>query len=108
MTEIEILMQLLYYTKYIYLILGVIFVYLIVKVIYNFFAHFIFGRNIGSRKGVSRMQNVTTLADVINGADFSAITQNILLVIGASIGTVVAIIAVQKGYYFLKRQLRGS
>lgn len=43
MTELECLMQILYYTKSIYLILGVIFVYLIIKVIYNFFAHFVFG-----------------------------------------------------------------
>lgn len=39
----EILLELLYYTKYIYLILGVIFVYLIIRIVYKFFAHFIFG-----------------------------------------------------------------
>lgn len=43
MLDSDILLQILYYTKSIYLILGFCFVCLIIKCVYNFFSHFIFG-----------------------------------------------------------------
>lgn len=43
MDNLEILLQILYYVKYIFLIVGTFFIYQIIKIIYNFFAHFIFG-----------------------------------------------------------------
>lgn len=43
LTDSEVLLQILYYVKYIYLILGFSFICLVVKGVYNFFAHFIFG-----------------------------------------------------------------
>ena len=39
----EILLQILYYVKYIYLIIGTSFIFSVIKGVYNFFAHFIFG-----------------------------------------------------------------
>lgn len=54
------------------------------------------------------MENVTTFADVIKTMDFSAVQNNILLAIGASAGVVIAIIALKKGYSFLKRQIKGA
>ena len=54
------------------------------------------------------METVTTFADIINGLDFSAVSDNILLAIGASAGFVITIIALKKGYAFLKRQVKGA
>ena len=50
-TEIEILAQILYYVKYIFLLSGTVFVFMIIKQVYNFFAHFIFGRNLTKDRG---------------------------------------------------------
>lgn len=43
MEEIDCLMQILYYIKGIYLLFTFGFFYLVIKQVYNFFAHFIFG-----------------------------------------------------------------
>lgn len=43
MDELECLMQILYYIKGIYLLFTFGFFYLVIKQVYNFFAHFIFG-----------------------------------------------------------------
>lgn len=51
---------------------------------------------------------VTSLAQVINGLDFSAITNNILVAISASAAFVIGLIAIRKGYAFLKRQIKGA
>lgn len=53
-------------------------------------------------------ETVTSLADVINTLDFSVIQDNILLVIGASAGFVIGMIALRKGYAFLKKQIKGA
>ena len=44
MDNLECLMQILYYIKSIYLLVTFSFFYLVIKQVYNFFAHFIFGR----------------------------------------------------------------
>lgn len=54
------------------------------------------------------VSNVTSLADVVNSLDFSAITSNYLMVIGAAAGVVVACIALRKGWSFLKGQIKGA
>lgn len=54
------------------------------------------------------METVTTFADVIKTLDFSLVSQNILLAIGASAGFVIGMIALKKGYAFLKRQIKGA
>ena len=51
---------------------------------------------------------VTSLAQVINGLDFFAITNNILVAISASAAFVIGLIAIRKGYAFLKRQIKGA
>lgn len=56
----------------------------------------------------STTTTVTSLAQVINGLDFSAVTDNILVAIGASAGFVISLIAIKKGYAFLKRQIKGA
>lgn len=53
------------------------------------------------------MENVTSLAEVIKGLDFSSITQNVLVAISASAAFVIGMIAIKKGYAFLKRQIKG-
>lgn len=50
----------------------------------------------------------TTLSSIITGLDFGAIQDNILAVIGASAAFVVGMIAVRKGYAFLKKQIKGA
>lgn len=53
------------------------------------------------------MENTATdLASVINSLDFSAITNNVLTVIAASAGFVIGLIAIRKGWAFLKSQIR--
>ena len=54
------------------------------------------------------MTEVTSLADVINTLDFSVIQDNILMVIGASAAFVIGMIALRKGYAFLKKQIKGA
>lgn len=54
------------------------------------------------------MTDVTTFADVLKGLDFSAVSQNVLLAIGASAGFVIGMIALKKGYAFLKKQIKGA
>lgn len=54
------------------------------------------------------MTEATTLATVIKSLDFSAITQNVLVAISASAAFVVGMIAIKKGYAFLKRQIKGA
>ena len=54
------------------------------------------------------METVQTFADVINSLDFSVVSDNILLAIGASAGFVIGLIALKKGYAFLKRQIKGA
>lgn len=49
-----------------------------------------------------------TFSSVVSSLDFSAITDNILTVIGATAAFVVGIIAIKKGYSFLKRQIKGA
>lgn len=51
---------------------------------------------------------VNSLADVVNTLDFSAVQNNILLVIGASAAFVIGMIALRKGYAFLKKQIKGA
>ena len=53
-------------------------------------------------------ESVTTFADVIKGLDFSVVSQNILLAIGASAAFVIGMIALKKGYAFLKKQIKGA
>lgn len=53
-------------------------------------------------------QSVTTFADVIKGLDFGVVSQNILLAIGASAAFVIGMIALKKGYAFLKKQIKGA
>ena len=53
------------------------------------------------------LDNVT-FSSVVSSLDFSAITDNILTVIGATAAFVVGIIAIKKGYAFLKRQIKGA
>lgn len=43
MSELEVLMQILYYIKGIYLLFTFGFFFAVIKQVYNFFAHFIFG-----------------------------------------------------------------
>lgn len=53
------------------------------------------------------MENTATdLLSVINSLDFSVITTNVLAVIGASAGFVIGLIAIKKGWAFLKSQIR--
>ena len=54
------------------------------------------------------MTTPTNLADVIGSLDFSSVTSNILLAIGASAGFVIGLIALRKGYAFLKKQIKGA
>ena len=54
------------------------------------------------------METVQTFADVINGLDFSVVSDNILLAIGASAGFVIGLIALKKGYAFLTKQIKGA
>lgn len=54
------------------------------------------------------MESVTSLAEVIKGLDFSSITQNVLVAISASAAFVIGMIAIKKGYAFLKRQIKGA
>lgn len=54
------------------------------------------------------MTDPLTLATVINSLDFSGITQNVLVAISASAAFVVGMIAIKKGYAFLKRQIKGA
>lgn len=53
------------------------------------------------------MENTTTsLASVIEAMDFSILTENILSVIGASAGVVLTLIAIRKGWGFLKSTIK--
>lgn len=54
------------------------------------------------------MNEVTTLADVVKGLDFSQINNNFLMVLGASATVVVGCIALRKGWSFLKSQIKGA
>ena len=54
------------------------------------------------------MENVTSLADVVQSVDFSVVQSNILMVIAASAGFVIGMIALRKGYAFLKKQIKGA
>lgn len=54
------------------------------------------------------MTEPTTLATVIKSLDFSAVTENVLVAISASAAFVVGMIAIKKGYAFLKRQIKGA
>lgn len=58
--------------------------------------------------GDAASTTVTTFADVIKGLDFSVVSQNILLAIGASAAFVIGMIALKKGYAFLKKQIKGA
>ena len=51
---------------------------------------------------------VTSLQEVITNLDFSAITENVLVAISASAAFVIGMIAIRKGYAFLKRQIKGA
>lgn len=51
---------------------------------------------------------VQTFSDVISNLDFSLVSENILLAIAASAGFVIGMIALKKGYAFLKRQIKGA
>lgn len=51
---------------------------------------------------------VTSLGDVIKSLDFSAVTSNILVAISASAAFVIGLIAIRKGYAFLKKQIKGA
>ncbi len=53
-------------------------------------------------------ENVTTFMSVVQGLDFGAITTNILGVIGSCAGFVVGLIAIRKGWSFLKRTIKGA
>lgn len=52
------------------------------------------------------MENATTFASVVSSLDFGAITSNILTVIGACAGFVIGIIAIKKGWSFLKGTIK--
>ena len=54
------------------------------------------------------MTEVTTLQSVITSLDFSAIQENVLVAISASAAFVIGMIAIRKGYAFLKRQIKGA
>lgn len=54
------------------------------------------------------MEGVTTLQSIISSLDFSVIQENVLVAIGASAGFVIGMIALRKGYAFLKRQIKGA
>lgn len=54
------------------------------------------------------METVTTFAQAIQNLDFSAVSENILLAISASAGFVIGVIALKKGYAFLKKQIKGA
>ena len=54
------------------------------------------------------MESVTSLAEVIKSLDFSSVTQNVLVAISASAAFVISMIAIKKGYAFLKRQIKGA
>lgn len=51
---------------------------------------------------------VQSFGDVVNSLDFSVITDNAFTVIGAVAGIVVAMIALKKGWSFLKGQIKGA
>ena len=50
----------------------------------------------------------TSFQDVVDGLDFSVITDNALYVIGAAAGVVIGVLALKKGWAFLKSQIRGA
>lgn len=52
--------------------------------------------------------NVQDLATIIKGLDFSVITNNILVAIGASATFIIGMIAIRKGFAFLKKQIKGA
>lgn len=53
------------------------------------------------------MENTAlTLENVIQSLDFSAITNNVLTVISVSAGFVIGLIAIRKGWGFLKSTIR--
>ena len=52
------------------------------------------------------MENVTTFASVLSQVDMSAISNNILGVIAAVAVPVIGIIAIKKGWSFLKGQIK--
>lgn len=54
------------------------------------------------------MENVTSFASVVNSLDFGAITSNILTVISVSAAFVIGLIAIRKGFAFLKRTIKGA
>lgn len=54
------------------------------------------------------MNEVTTLADVVKGLDFSQISSNYLMVLGAAAGVVIGCVALKKGWSFLKGQIKGA
>ena len=53
-------------------------------------------------------ETVTTFSDVISNLDFGSVSENILLAIAASAGFVIGMIALKKGYAFLKKQIKGA
>lgn len=53
-------------------------------------------------------EGATTFSSVVEALDYSAITNNILIVISATAGFVVGLIAIRKGLSFLKRQIKGA
>lgn len=53
-------------------------------------------------------ETVLTLQGVIEKLDYSAITENVLVAISASAAFVIGMIAIKKGYAFLKRQIKGA
>ena len=52
--------------------------------------------------------DAVTFSSVVSSLDFSAITDNILTVISCTCGFVVGLIAIKKGYAFVKRQIKGA
>lgn len=57
---------------------------------------------------MNEVSNVTSLQDVVSSLDFSAVTDNFLMVLGAAAGVVVGCIALRKGWSFLKSQIKGA
>lgn len=51
---------------------------------------------------------VQSFGDVVKGLDFSVLTDNAFTVIGATAGVVIGLIALKKGWSFLKRQIKGA
>jgi len=49
-----------------------------------------------------------TLESIVTSLDFSVLQDNVLMVIGASAATIFGIIAIKKGWAFLKAQIYGA